>query len=150
MTTVYDVPPDQLIQLIAEHFKNTDDIEMPDWANYVKTGAHREKPPEQDDWWCTRAAAIFRKIYVKGPIGAQRLGAMYGGPRDRGSRPNHAVKGSRSIVRECLKQLETAGLCVKDKNRGRVVTSKGRSMLDNLASEIMADLIVEHSELSKY
>ena len=48
-----------------------------------------------------------------------------------------AVKGSRSIIRKSLMQLETAGLVVRNKNNGRVVTPKGQALLDNAAKEVI-------------
>ena len=150
MTTVFDVPPDVLIQNVASKLKENKSITIPDWALYVKTGPHCEKPPEQPDWWFTRAAAVFRKVYMKGPIGVERLSAKFGGARDRGSKPYHAVKGSRSIIRTCIQQLEEAGYVEKLKNQGRVVTPKGRSMLDNSAHEVLKNIISDYPDLNKY
>jgi small subunit ribosomal protein S19e len=93
---------------------------------------------------------VLRKIYLYGPIGTERLSAQFGGARDRRAKPYKAVKGSRSIIRHTLRQLEAAGLVQADKNRGRVVTSKGQSLLDNTARDIMKGLASEDPELSKY
>jgi small subunit ribosomal protein S19e len=137
MVTVYDVPPERLIAKAAGKLKEMNGITPPEWADFVKTGVHTEKAPTQVDWWYTRAASVLRKVYTKGPIGTSRLAAEYGGFVDRGSRPNHAVKGSRSIARKCLMQLESSGLVSKDKNNGRIVTAKGQALLDNAAKEVM-------------
>jgi small subunit ribosomal protein S19e len=99
----------------------------------------RDRAPAQADWWYTRTAAVLRKVYMKGPIGTEHLAAEYGGFADRGSKPNKAVKGSRSIARKTLMQLEQSGLVAKQGNRGRIVTSKGRAMLDNLAKEVLEE-----------
>ena len=136
MVTVYDVPPDKLIEITASKLKEIETIEAPEWAFFAKTGRHRERSPIQEDWWYVRAASILRKIYVKGPIGTSRLAAEYGGYADRGSKPNKAVKGSGSIARKCVMQLEASGLIARDSNKGRVVTSKGQSLLDNAAKEV--------------
>ncbi|MGC9176689.1 MAG: 40S ribosomal protein S19, partial [Thermoplasmata archaeon] len=104
MATVYDVDPDVLLHELAERLKN-ENVTVPEWAKWVKTGVHREKAPFQDDWWYLRLASVFRKIYIMGPIGTSRLSAEYGGKRDKGTKPYHARKGSRSIVRKCLQQL---------------------------------------------
>jgi len=93
---------------------------------------------------------VLRKVYVKGPIGTERLSAEFGGSQDRLVKPNVATKGSRAIVREALQQLEAAGLVVADKNRGRVVTPKGQKMLDGLAREVMKELASKEPELGKY
>lgn len=150
MTTVYDVPPKQLIDLTAKKLKEVSEIAPPPWASQVKTGLQAETQPVQLDWWHVRTAAILRKVYMEGPIGTERLAAKFGGSHDRKAKPYKAVKGSRSIVRNALKQLESAGLIQADKNRGRVVTPKGKSFLDNLAREIMKDLASKDPELSKF
>jgi len=135
MTTPYDVPPDMLIKRAAEKLKEIKEIQPPAWANFVKTGRHTEKAPVQEDWWFTRSASVLRKVYMKGPIGASRLSAEYGGFADRGSKPNKAVKGSRAIARRCLIQLEQSGLIAKDKRNGRIITPKGQALLDKAAKE---------------
>jgi small subunit ribosomal protein S19e len=150
MTTVYDVPPQQLIDMTAVKLHEFEEIVPPEWANQVKTGSHVETQPVQEDWWHIRAAAVLRKIYLYGPIGTERLSAQFGGSKDRRTKPYKAVKGSRSIIRHSLRQLEAAGLVQADKNRGRVVTSKGQSLLDNTARDIMKGLASEDPELSKY
>lgn len=150
MTTVYDVPPDLLVASLAEDLRKAAAVTPPEWAAYAKTGVHREKAPEDPDWWYRRLAAILRKVYVGGPVGTERLAAAFGGRRDGGSVPYHPRKGSRSVVRECLAQLESLGYVEKANNRGRVITPKGRSYLDNRAHEILQNLAVEKPELTKY
>ena len=93
---------------------------------------------------------MLRKVYISGPIGTERLAAEFGGSKDRKTKPYKAVKGSRSIIRKSLGQLEAAGLVAADKNKGRIVTPKGRSLLDNNAREIMKELASKDPELSKY
>jgi small subunit ribosomal protein S19e len=136
MVTVYDVPPEKLIENVALKLKDYGSVNPPEWAEFAKTGVHTEKAPIQKDWWYTRAASVLRKVYVKGPIGTSKLAAEYGGFVDHGSRPNKAVKGSRSIIRKSLMQLESAGLVAKNKNNGRIVTPKGQAMLDAAAKEV--------------
>ncbi len=136
MTTAYDVPPQELIDATAKKLESIESIDPPLWADFAKTGIHKERPPTDEDWWHVRTAALLRKVYMNGPIGVERLAGMYGGIRDRGSKPNRTKKGSRSIIRKSLMQLEEAGFVAKDKNKGRVVTSEGQSFLDNIANEI--------------
>ena len=69
MTTYYDIPADLLIPALAEKLSTVKDIEQPDWSNYVKTGADRERPPTQSNWWNVRAASILRKVARQGPVG---------------------------------------------------------------------------------
>ncbi len=132
MTTVYDVPADKLIAKAAMELKEKAEITAPEWAPFVKTGTHREMPPEDPEWWYTRAAAVLRRVYVDGPVGVERMRSVYGGKKDRGSKPNKSVKGSGSILRKSLQQLEAAGFVAKQKN-GRVITPAGASFLDGIA-----------------
>ncbi len=149
MATVYDVPPKRLIEKLSEVLKETDGIEPPQWAPFVKTGVHKEKAPIQEDWWYTRTSAVLRSVYVKGPIGISQLRGKYGGKQNRGSKPSRAAKGSGSIIREVIQQLESADM-VEKTPKGRIVTSKGRSLLDNNAYDILKEMASEDPERSKY
>jgi len=136
MVAVYDVPAEELILKTAEKLKGNDKIAPPSWAEFAKTGRHTERAPTQDDWWYTRAASILRKLYVKGPMGSSKLAAEYGGYADKGSMPNRAAKGSRSIARKCLMQLEAAGYLLPTSKEGRMISPAGQSLLDNTAKEV--------------
>ncbi|MDO8872423.1 MAG: 30S ribosomal protein S19e [Methanoregula sp.] len=135
MTTVYDVPADHIIRRVAEELKKRKEIVPPEWAAFAKTGVHKEMPPEDPDWWFTRAAAVLRRVYIDGPLGVERMRSFYGGKKNRGSRPNAFRKGSGSILRKSLQQLEAAGLIIHDKT-GRKVSPAGMSFLDNLSQEV--------------
>ena len=148
MVTAYDVPPDKLINEVAKTLKEKK-IKEPEWARWVTTGVHKERGPEQDDWWYIRLASVLRKIYVYGPIGTSRLAAHYGGKEDRGSKRYKARKGSRAIVRKALQQLEELGYVKKEKE-GRVITPQGMSFMDNAAKKVFDSLVKERKELEKY
>jgi small subunit ribosomal protein S19e len=135
MTTVYDVPADHIIRRVAEELKKRKEIVPPAWAAFAKTGVHKELPPEDPDWWFTRAAAVLRRVYVDGPLGVERMRSFYGGNKNRGSKPNAFRKGSGSILRKSLQQLEAAGLVIHDKT-GRRVSPAGMAFLDNLSQEV--------------
>lgn len=150
MTTVYDVPAGPLIEEASKRLQKVEAIQPPEWAPFVKTGVHTEKPPVQDDWWHTRVAAVLRKVYTEGPIGTERLRAEFGGRRDRGSKPNRAERGSGSIARKALQQLESAGLVQNVQAQGRVVTASGRSLLDNAAHSVRAEVQKTLPALKKY
>lgn len=150
MTTVYDVPSKDLIGAVAKKLQNDKSIVPPEWANFARTGVDRENPPMEKDWWHTRCASILRKIYINNSIGIEHLRAEYGGKRDRGSKPYKARSGSGSITRKAVQQLEKAGYVSKVKGRGRMLTPKGRSFLDNISNEIMKNLVEYSPELKKY
>lgn len=152
MPTPYDVPASILIERLADHIKETlvEEIVPPAWAFIVKTGSHTERPPQNPDWWFIRCASLLRKIYMKGPVGIERLRSKYGGRKDRGVEPEHMRKGGGSVIRIALQQLEAAGLVETLKGRGRVITSKGRRLLDALSTEIKGELEKKLPELKKY
>jgi len=150
MATAFDVPASKLIPKLAEELKKIESIAPPEWAGYVKTGRHREKSPVFDGWWHVRCAAVLRKVYVEGPIGTTRLAAKFGGKADRGSKPNKAVRGSRSISRMTVQQLEKSQLIQKEKNGGRVVSAKGRKLVDGLSTQILKEMAAQNPELAKY
>ena len=140
MTTAYDVPAEPLIKKLADKLQNEFKIQPPEWAKWVKTGVHKERPPENKDWWYIRVASILRRVYMRGPIGVSRLRGMYGGRRDRRVKPYHHVKGSGSIIRKALQQLEELGLIEKVEGKGRKVTPKGQSLVDNTAHEVAKEI----------
>jgi small subunit ribosomal protein S19e len=78
----------------------------------------------------------MRRVYIDGPIGVERMRTFYGGGKDRGSRPTQFRKGSGSILRKSLQQLEAAGLIIHDKT-GRRVSPQGMSFMDNLARSLI-------------
>ncbi len=149
MTTVFDVPAMEMIEKLAGILKENEKIVPPEWAGNVKTGVHKELPPTNEDWWYIRCAAVLRKIYTDGPIGIERLRSVYGGKKDNGSQPFHKAKGSGSIARKSVQQLEAAGFLQKVKD-GRTVSAKGRSMMDNAAHELKQELLEKIPELAKY
>ena len=150
MTTVYDVPADRLIDKLTEELKANKSLVRADWLEFVKTGRHREKRPEDSEWWYRRVAAVLRKVYVHGPIGSSRLSAYFGGAKDRGVKPNRATKGSRAIARYSLKQLEQAGLIVTDGHKGRRISPEGQRLLDNLSHKVLKEMVKENPEMAKY
>jgi small subunit ribosomal protein S19e len=149
MTTVFDIPANTLIAKVAEELKNESKIKAPAWSEYVKTGVHKQMPPENPDWWYVRSAAVLRRIYVDGPIGVERMRSVYGGTQDRGSKPSHFRKGSGSIARKVMQQLEAAGH-IEKVSGGRRVSAQGRKFLDNIAYSLKGEVVKEVPGLAKY
>jgi small subunit ribosomal protein S19e len=151
LPTPYDIPASVLIEKLAIHLKDEEDkIIPPSWTPFVKTGVHNQRPPQNPDWWFIRCASILRKIYLKGPIGIEKLRREYGGRVDGGAKPEHAGKGSGAIVRNAIQQLQEAGLVKPQKKEGRVVTNEGRQLLDRLSTELKRELEKLQPELAKY
>jgi len=150
MPTAYDVPQDILIRRLAEHLRTVAQISPPTWSPFVKTSSHAERPPQDRDWWHKRCASLLRKVYLHGPIGLSELEAAYGGRTSVGySKAHHRDAGGVSI-RKPLQQLEAAGFVTKKANNGRVLTSKGTSLVDKVSSEIFKGLAKEQPELARY
>ena len=139
MTSIYDCDPSELVEKTAEEMKKLSNIKAPPWAMLVKTGMHKERPPVRNDWWYARAASILKKIYALGPIGVSKLRTKYGGKKNRGYKPERFYRGSGSIVRKIIQQLEKEGFVktdLKSQHKGRLITAKGKKFLDDVASKI--------------
>jgi small subunit ribosomal protein S19e len=134
-----DVPANELIKIMSKELKQIKGITPPAWADFVKTGAHKERPPMDIDWWYVRVAAILRSVAKLGPIGVSKLRKKYGGKKNRGVQPEKFYNGSGSIVRKSLQQLETIGFIKKtkvDTHSGRVLTEKGLKFVSECAKKV--------------
>ena len=105
---------------------------------YAETKEHRQENPHE-------VRLGIADSYFDGPVGVRSLRTFYGGKKDRGVNPEKFRKGSGSIVRVALHQLEDAGY-VEKVDAGRIITPEGRSFLDNTSAELIKDI----PELSKY
>ena len=164
MTTFYDVPANFLIPALAEELKSNAAISMPEWADVVKTGSSRERPPSQTDWWHTRGAALLRKVARQGPIGVTALSQEYGGRKNNGSKPNPPGVGSRKVIRILVQHLEDAGLVSTQVGRlvepegreptqlynGREITPAGQKLLNEVAHSVRPEVEAEYPGLDKY
>lgn len=151
MINPYEVPVTQFIDKLAKYLKeNIEQVQPPSWASFVKTGTHVEKQPQDPDWWYTRSASILRKVYVHGPIGLEKLRAQYGGRKNFGVKPEHAVKASGNIIRKALQQLESAGLVQIIEKKGRIMSPKGRKLVQEVAEDLHKDIVKSTPILKKY
>jgi len=143
MVTPYDVDPGKLIEKLAEELKKIESIVAPEWAKFVKTGAGKERPPVERDWWHTRAASVMRKVYLSGPIGVSKLRKKYSAKKNRGHKPERVYVGSGNILRKILQQLEKAELLKyveKGVHKGRIVTGKGEKLLNQAAKNLGGEI----------
>ncbi len=130
----YDVPQGELVKNLSVKLKQ--ELKMPSWAMFVKTGVHKERPPTGEDWWYVRAASMLKKVHNLGPVGVAKLRRKYGGKKNRGVEPEKFAKGSGKIARTLLQQLEQAQLVRNNQkgiHRGRIITQKGVSYLEEAA-----------------
>ncbi len=133
MTSVYDVPAQELIAKVANDLKSK--IKAPEFSEYVKTGVSRERSPDDKDWWYTRIASMLRTFYTKNALGVNILRGYYGGAKRRGAAPTKHEKGSGKITRLAVQELEKLGYLQKTE-KGRIITLKGRQYLDNFAKDL--------------
>lgn len=136
---MYDVDAQELISKAADELKKIPEIKAPSWAPFARTGMHKERTPVSEDWWYARTASVLRAVYRLGPVGVSKLRTKYGGRKNRGTKKEHFYKGSGSILRKSLQQLEKAGFvkfAEKGVHKGRVITPKGKSFLDKIATQI--------------
>ena len=135
-TSVYDIEAGKFVNKLAEELKKIQELEMPEWAKFVKTGRAKERPPLEEDWWFKRAASILRQLYTKKIVGVSRLRTKYGSKKNRGMAPEKFFKASGKIIRVILQKAEKAGFVEKatGKRIGRKLTKRGNEFLDNVAS----------------
>jgi small subunit ribosomal protein S19e len=149
MVKAYDVPADKLIEVLAEHLKKIPQIEVASWAQFVKTGSHAERPPQQPNWWYVRTASLLRKLYFHGPVGLSEIRSAYGGNLQVSYFPKHHRDAGSSINRMILKQLELAELVAKSP-KGRTLTPKGIAFVDKVSKDVFKKLAEAKPELARY
>ena len=132
--TIYNVDPQEYNKKLAQALKELEEFEMPEWAEYIKTGTAKKRPPQETDFWYNRAASILRQIYTKKIIGVNRLKSRYGSKKNRGMKPERFRKSSGKIIRVILQQAEKAGLVEKSniKKKGRQLTKKGIEFMNKI------------------
>jgi len=139
MVHILTVNPNELNLKVAEELKKQKLVQPTDWSIFVKTGHHKERLPDDPDWWYHRSAAILRSIAKLGPVGTEKLKTKFGGIKNRRHKPRLFYKASGSIIRKILQQLEKAELIKqteKGVHKGRILTPKGISLLDKIAVQL--------------
>ena len=142
MASLNNVPQGKLIEKTAEKLKQIKDMEPPEWVNFARTGVHKQRPPQQKDWWYMRCAAILRTLATRGPIGVSKLRTKYGGKQRRGHKPAKFAKGSGSVIRHALQHLVKAGLAEtkeKEQRKGRIISKQGIKVLNDSAKDLFKE-----------
>ena len=134
MVTVYDVDALALVRKTAEKLEEIN-MKAPEWVGNVKSGPHRQRLPQEDNFWHMRCASILRKAYIGSPIGVSRLRTHYGGRVQRGVRPEKHKRSGGNMIRKAMQSMEKAGFLLKLKV-GREITGKGKALLDSAAKEV--------------
>ncbi|MEM0373983.1 MAG: 30S ribosomal protein S19e [Sulfolobaceae archaeon] len=152
MITPKMVPADLLVKRVAEYLKeNVSSLKPPYWVYYAKTASYKERVPDNpEEWWYLRAASLLRKLYISSePIGVETTRTIYSGRKRRGARPPITVKAPGHSARIIFQQLEKAGLVIKT-TKGRIISPKGRALLDRISYEIFKGLADQNPDLKKY
>ena len=86
------------------------------------------------------AAAIARRVYLRGGVGVGAFKKIFGGRQMRGTIREKFSTGSGSIARHILKQLEALKIVEKVPNgKGRRITPQGQRDLDSIAGQIVGE-----------
>ncbi|MDE1848948.1 MAG: 40S ribosomal protein S19 [Nanoarchaeota archaeon] len=137
---VYELNAQEYNTKLAEALKNVPEFKEPDWIKFVKSGAAKQRPIEDLDFWHRRAASILRQVYKKQIVGVSRLRTRYGGRKSRGYKPEEFRKSGGKIIRLILQQSDAAGFTeiaktvrgVKSRKPGRQMTEKGKRFLEEI------------------
>lgn len=140
MVSVYELDAQEYNLKLAEALKKVPEFEAPEWVKFVKSGPAKERPIEDSDFWCKRAASILRQIYKKGIVGVNRLRTKYGSKKNRGYAPEEFRKAGGKIIRTILQQADKAGFTeiakavkgVRRRKPGRQLTQKGKEFMESI------------------
>lgn len=61
---VKDVPAQEFVIAYAQHLKRSGKIQVPKWADYVKTASYKELSPLNPDWFYIRAGTLFSLVFL--------------------------------------------------------------------------------------
>ncbi|KAK7469167.1 Protein component of the small (40S) ribosomal subunit [Stygiomarasmius scandens] len=146
MPGVRDVSADAFIAAYASHLKRAGKLEVPTWADIVKTGAFKELAPYDPDWYYVRAAAVARHIYLRKDVGVGALTKLHGGRKRRGNRPSHHADSSAAVQRKICQSLEKIGVLEQTDNGGRRISQDGQRDLDRIATAVVEAAKEEEEE----
>ena len=162
--SVQDVPADLFIGEFATFLEKSGTFLVPQvlkiissdqWADWVKTGVHKELAPYESNWFFIRAAAIARKIYLAGSgVGIETLREKFGANERNGTISSHHRKANAKIIRYSVKELEKmklvdtlvkqvedeSGKMIQACTKGRGISAKGRAEMDKIATQIYKKL----------
>jgi len=135
---VYDLDPQEYNLKLAEALKAVPEFKAPEWIQFVKSGAAKVRPIDDEDFWHKRAASILRQVYKKKIVGVNRMRTKYGARKSRGFKPEEFRKAGGKIIRTILQQSDAAGFTevakavrgVRSRKPGRQMTDKGKKFLE--------------------
>lgn len=136
---IYNLPAQEYNLKLAEALKKVSAFKSPEWVEFVKSGAGKERPINEPDFWYKRAASILRQIYLNKVVGVNRLRTKYGSKKNRGFQPEEFRRASGKIIRVILQQSDEAGFTEKVKpirgvraRSGRKISERGKKFLEDI------------------
>ena len=144
---VKDISAAQFIAAYAAYLKKSGKVTLPKDVDVIKTGVRKELAPYDPDWYYIRMAAIARRVYIRGGLGAGGLARVFGGANRKSCMPQHFEKDAQGLIRHILIQLEKNGVVEtivlqhtsgSKVTAGRNISSKGKRELDRVARSIAA------------
>ncbi|MFI5412434.1 MAG: 30S ribosomal protein S19e [Candidatus Micrarchaeales archaeon] len=133
MANIYDVKASDFIKLASERLKEK--MKKPSYIDFVKSGANKERIPQDPDFWYVRSASVLRQVCINGPVGVSRLRTRYGSRKEHVVHRRHHARAGGSIIRDSLIELEKLNF-VKNTKSGRVITPQGTSFIDKICKEL--------------
>ena len=138
---VLDINSNEFIKTLALFLKEKNIIKVPKYASIVKCGHANDTHPVDQDYFYSKAAAIFRRLYVtkNKNLGIGTLRVLLGKKQRRGVQPPKFFKAGGKLIADIVHQLKSAKYVEnyndEDSNiSGLKLTSKGRAELDKIAN----------------
>jgi len=139
MSKVFELSAQDFNLKLAEALKKIPEIKQPEWIEFVKSGASKQRPIDEPYFWYKRAASMLRQLYIKGTVGVNRFRTKYGSKKNRGFNPEEFRKAGGKIIRTILQQCDAAGFTEMVKpirgiraRSGRKLTEKGKRFLEEI------------------
>ena len=79
-------------------------------------------------------ASVARHLYIRPGAGVGAMKMIYGGRKNRGTRPSHHADASGSVARKVMQALEKLKLVEKTAEGGRRMSREGQRDLDHVAA----------------
>ncbi len=138
-----------MVGALAQRLKSFETITPPSWAGFAKTAVFKQSLPQDPNWWYNRAASVLIKLSKNPALGTNKLSKEYGGRAISTSKPHHAVKSSRKIIRTIVDQLEESNI-IKTEGSNKLITADGEKLLNEVGKQVIEQIKQEEPRLAIY
>ena len=66
---IYEISAQEYNLKLAEALKEIPEFKEPEWVQFVKSSASKERPIDDPNFWHKRASSILRQIYKNSVVG---------------------------------------------------------------------------------